>query len=96
MLPEVGPEIEQRLVSRLILIERDEVIGQKGAVRVGQPPAPVVGVFKLGNLQPECHRRLQNNNPNTCVISLFKTTLHKLPHDQVRCRAKLIERRSMV
>jgi hypothetical protein len=57
-LPEVGREIEQRLVLRLILIERDGVVGQKCATRVGQPPAPVVGILKFGNLQPESHGRL--------------------------------------
>ena len=72
MLPKVGRQIEQRLVSRLIPIKRDSVVGQKCALRVGQPPAPAVRVVEFVDLQPEGirvgHQRPSRSKATIAVV----------------------------
>jgi hypothetical protein len=57
IMPQIGRQIEQRLIFRVGRVQLDGVICQKGTSGIGQSPAPMVRVHELGNFQAEGHNR---------------------------------------
>jgi hypothetical protein len=55
VVPQIGRQIEQSLIIGIGRVEHDRMVSQKSAIRIRQPPTPMVCVGELGNFQTECH-----------------------------------------